>query len=122
MNQQEFLDSVQHRAGVSADEADRLTRATLTVLADRISGGEADDLAAQLPRGVKDWLVSREPQAERFDLEDFIRRVSERAGVDLDTATRGARAVLSTVRRAVTSGEFEDVLAQLPGEFADFID
>jgi uncharacterized protein (DUF2267 family) len=30
--------------------------------------------------------------------------------------------VLSTVRRAVTSGEFEDVLAQLPGEFADFID
>jgi hypothetical protein len=28
---------------------------------------------------VKDWLVSREPQAERFDLEDFIRRVSERA-------------------------------------------
>jgi len=122
MNQQEFLDMVQHRAGVSADEADRLTRSTLSVLADRISGGEADDLAAQLPRGVKDWLVSREPQAERFDLDDFIRRVSERAGVDLDTATRGSRAVLSTVRRAVTSGEFEDVLAQLPGEFADFID
>ena len=122
MNQQEFLDLVQHRAGVSADEADRLTRATLSVLADRISGGEADDLAAQLPRGVKDWLVSREPQAERFDLEDFVRRVSERAGLDLDTAIRGARAVLSTVRRAVTSGEFEDVLAQLPGEFADFID
>jgi uncharacterized protein (DUF2267 family) len=113
---------VRHRAGVSADEADRLTRATLSVLADRISGGEADDLAAQLPLGVKDWLVSREPQAERFDLEDFIRRVSERAGVDLDTATRGSRAVLSTVRRAVTSGEFEDLLAQLPGEFADFID
>jgi uncharacterized protein (DUF2267 family) len=51
MNQQEFLDSVQHRAGVSADDADRLTRATLSVLADRISGAEADDLAAQLPRG-----------------------------------------------------------------------
>jgi uncharacterized protein (DUF2267 family) len=30
--------------------------------------------------------------------------------------------VLSTVRRAVTSGEFEDVLAQLPKEFAEFID
>lgn len=48
--------------------------------------------------------------------------MSERAGVDLDTATRGARAVLSTVRHAVTSDEFEDVLAQLPREFADFID
>jgi uncharacterized protein (DUF2267 family) len=36
---------------VSADEADRLTRATLSVLADRISGAEADDLTAQLPQG-----------------------------------------------------------------------
>src|SRR3954447_11606279 len=103
MDQHEFLDSVQQRAGVSADEADRLTRATLGVLADRITGGAADDLAAQLPRGGEDW-------------------VSERAGVGPDTATRGARAVLSTVRRAVTSGEFEDVLAQLPREFGDFID
>lgn len=122
MDQKEFLDSVAQRAGVSRDEAERLTRATMVVLADRISGGEARDLAAQLPRGVRDWLVPREEQAQRFDLEEFIRRVSERAGISVEEATRGVRAVLSTVRRAVTGGEFEDVLAQLPKEFAEFID
>ena len=121
MNQKEFLESVTVRGRLSPQQAERLTEATLTVLADRISAGEAEDLAAQLPKGVRDWLVSKEEPAQKFDLEEFIRRVSERAAVDLDTATRGAWAVLSTIRRAVTTGEFEDMLAQLPKEFGEFI-
>ena len=121
MNQKEFLESVTVRGRLSPQQAERLTEATLTVLADRISAGEAEDLAAQLPKGVRDWLVSKEEPAQKFDLEEFIRRVSERAAVDLDTATRAAWAVLSTIRRAVTTGEFEDMLAQLPKEFREFI-
>ena len=121
MNQKEFLESVTVRGRLSPQQVERLTEATLTVLADRISAGEAEDLAAQLPKGVRDWLVSKEEPAQKFDLEDFIRRVSERAAVDLDTATRGTWAVLSTIRRAVTTGEFEDMLAQLPKEFRKFI-
>jgi uncharacterized protein (DUF2267 family) len=121
VNQKDFLESVTVRGRLSPEQAERLTEVTLTVLADRISAGEAEDLAAQLPKGVRDWLVSKEEPAQKFDLEEFIRRVSERAAVDLDTATRGARAVLSTIRRAVTTGEFEDVLAQLPKEFREFI-
>jgi uncharacterized protein (DUF2267 family) len=119
---EEFVDSVAKRAGGSREEAELLIPATMSVLADQISGGEATDLAAQLPRGVRDWLVPREEQAQKFDLEEFVRRVSERTNLDLETATRGVRAVLSTIRRAVTGGEFEDVLAQLPKEFAEFID
>jgi uncharacterized protein (DUF2267 family) len=122
VNQKEFLESVTVRGRLSPQQAERLTEATLTVLADRISAGEAEDLAAQLPKGVRDWLVSKEEPAQKLDLEEFIRRVSERAAVDLDTATRGAWAVLSTIRRAVTTGEFEDVLAQLPKEFREFIE
>jgi uncharacterized protein (DUF2267 family) len=121
VNQKEFLESVTVRGRLSPQQAERLTEATLTVLADRISAGEAEDLAAQLPKGVRDWLVSKEEPAQKFDLEEFIRRVSERAAVDLDAATRGAWAVLSTIRRAVTTGEFEDMLAQLPKEFGEFI-
>ncbi|HVC73778.1 MAG TPA: DUF2267 domain-containing protein [Mycobacteriales bacterium] len=121
MNQKEFLESVTVRGRLSPQQAERLTEATLTVLADRISAGEAEDLAAQLPKGVRDWLVSKEEPAQKFDLEEFIRRVSERTAVDLDTATRAAWAVLSTIRRAVTTGEFEDMLAQLPKEFREFI-
>ncbi len=121
MNQKEFLESVTVRGRLSPQQAERLTETTLTVLANRISAGEAEDLAAQLPKGVRDWLVSKEEPAQKFDLEEFIRRVSERAAVDLDTATRGVWAVLSTIRRAVTTGEFEDMLAQLPKEFREFI-
>jgi uncharacterized protein (DUF2267 family) len=121
VHQKEFLESVTVRGRLSPEQAERLIEATLTVLADRISAGEAEDLAAQLPKGIRDWLVSKEEPAQKFDLEEFIRRVSERAAVDLYTGTRGVRAVLSTIRRAATTGEFEDVLAQLPKEFTEFI-
>jgi uncharacterized protein (DUF2267 family) len=37
--------------------------------------------------------------------------------VDGDTARTGVRAVLSTVREAITPGEWDDVVAQLPEEY-----
>jgi uncharacterized protein (DUF2267 family) len=44
----EFITSVRER-GVPPEEAETLTHATLRVLAERLTGGEADDLRAQLP-------------------------------------------------------------------------
>jgi uncharacterized protein (DUF2267 family) len=46
---QTFIDTEAQRAGLPKDQADLLARATLQTLADRITGGEAKDLAAQLP-------------------------------------------------------------------------
>ena len=50
MKYDEFIGQVQHRAGLgSHTEAECATRATLETLAERLAGGEAHDLAAQLP-------------------------------------------------------------------------
>jgi uncharacterized protein (DUF2267 family) len=117
----EFIDATAQRAGVSTDLAEVLTRATMQTLAERITGGEARDLASQLAKPLQEALQPQVEPAEPFGLEEFVRRVSERAGLDAALAWSGVRAVLTTLRDAVTPGEFDDVMSQLPKEFQDLV-
>jgi len=124
MNDQEFIDVVARRAGVSHDQAATLTPAALATLAQRISGGEDDDIANQLP-GALGQHLRRPPgraDAEPLGLDEFVRRVSERSGVDQTLAMAGVRAVLTTIREAVTGDEVTDMLSQLPKEFLQVIE
>lgn len=124
MNEREFIDAVAGRAGVSAEQAATLTPAVLATLAERISGGEADDIANQLPAELGRHL-RRPPgvaNAEAFTLAEFVRRVSERAGVDQTMAAAGVQAVLTTIGEAVTGDEFKEMLSQLPREILAVIE
>ena len=109
-----FLDTVAEAARVGRDEAERATRATLRTIGERITRGEADDIAAQLPPEAAPYLESTERGAERFDLDEFLRRVAERAGVDAESSERLASAVFLALGRALTREEMDDLAAQLP--------
>jgi uncharacterized protein (DUF2267 family) len=121
VNDREFFHTVAQRAGLSREEAADLTRATLATLADRLSGGEARDLAAQLPEPLAQPLRSGDEAAKRFDLEEFVRRVSKHTGLTPLETTRGIRAVLITLREVVANDEFAQVMAQLPKDFGTLI-
>jgi uncharacterized protein (DUF2267 family) len=115
----EFIAQVQRRADLSTkDEAERAIRATLETLAGRLAGGEAKDLAAQLPPEIAIYLEQpRVGAGEDFSLDEFFKLVSEREGVELAEASFHARVVLGLLTEVVTMGEIEDVRAQLPPEF-----
>jgi uncharacterized protein (DUF2267 family) len=116
----EFLGRVQNRAQLSSlGDAEIATRATLTTLRERLAGGEPKDLAAQLTDSIAKYLEApgRE-EPDRFSLEEFYKRVQQRADIDHETAVFQARAVMSVLRDAVTAGEISDVCAQLPAEYA----
>lgn len=115
-----FIRNVAELAGVSTDHAEALTRATLFTLGERITGGEVRDLAQRLPMELAPPRIPPEERAEKFGVEEFVRRVAERAHVDEKEARVGTRAVLFTLRRAA-GNEFRDVVAQLPHEFTDFV-
>jgi uncharacterized protein (DUF2267 family) len=119
MNYDTFIDKVAARAAVSAEQAVVLTQATLKTLADRLTAGEALDLAAQLPKQLQLRLRPGMEAAERFSLAEFNRRVAQRAGVDAAAAATGVGAVFTTLREAVSGGEFDDLLTQLPDDFAE---
>ena len=120
MRYDEFIGQVQHRAGLGSHaEAERATRATLETLAERLAGGEAHDLAAQLPPELALYLQS--PDAgigAKLTLDEFFVLVSEREGVDLPDATLHARVVIGVLTEAVSLGEIQDVRVQLPAAFA----
>ncbi len=120
MKYDEFIGQVQHRARLgSRAEAERATRATLETLAERLAGGEAHDLAAQLPRELAHALQL--PDAgigAKLTLDEFFALVSEREGVELEDATLHARIVISVLTEAVSVGEIQDVRVQLPAAFA----
>ena len=123
MKHDEFIGQVQHHARLaSRGEAERATRATLQTLGERLAGGEPKDLASQLPPEIGAYLLSGAAgKGERFSLDEFYRRVSEREGKDLPQAVFHARAVIRVLNEAVSRGEFNDILAQLPPEFDRFI-
>jgi uncharacterized protein (DUF2267 family) len=112
----EFIDSVAKRSGTSPRQAEVLTRATLRTLAERIDGGEARDLAAQLPEQLRAHVFAPSETGERFGLDIFVQRVSGRADVDESLARAGMRAVFDTVRDGVTPDEYDDVIGQLPAD------
>jgi len=118
MKYDEFIGQVQHRARLdSRGAAVRATRAVLEVLAERIHPGERSNLCAQLPEEIALYL-ERNPEPERFGLDEFFERVSEHEGSPPSKAVHHARAVISVLQDAVSSGQIEDVRAQLPEEYA----
>jgi uncharacterized protein (DUF2267 family) len=122
MDQDQFYDLVAARADRLRERVPALVEATLTTLAERISGGQAHDLAEQLPEPLRPALATALEPAQPLSVEEFADRVSMRAGVDAEEARVGASAVLVTVRGTVTPQIWNDVLAQLPQEYAGLID
>lgn len=102
------------------DVAQQAIVATLQTLAERINGDEARHLAAQLPiefQGIVDETASASEEGEPFGFDEFIARVGRRLERDEGDAARAARAVFDAVGASVASGEWGDVLSQLPNEY-----
>ncbi len=118
MQYQEFVERVESR--IQPDNTGTTAAAiaaTLETLSERVSGGEASDLAAQLPTELKGQLTAGSEDAEEFPLEEFYRRVAEREDVSVPDATLHAQAVVRTLREATSGGEMDDIRSQLPGEY-----
>jgi uncharacterized protein (DUF2267 family) len=117
----EFITNVGGRADVSLQTGDALTAATLQTLAERISGGEAAQLAKYVPEELRPHLTGAEEPAQRFDSQEFVRRVAELAGTDPERAASGVRAVFATLREETPREELEDVLTQLPKDYSSLV-
>src|SRR4051812_11217183 len=85
------------------------------------SVAEAHDLASQLTSRLPADLRPAREEAEAFGVEEFVRRVAQRGDVGPEETRTGTVAVLTTVREAVTPGEFDDVLSQLPPEYRELV-
>jgi uncharacterized protein (DUF2267 family) len=120
MDENGFLTIVEQLAGIGRERAIQATRATLETLGERIAAGEARDLAEQLPPELAPWIAST-GGPEPFDVDEFLRRIAEREGVDTETSERHARAALEALARTVTAKELADMVAELPKDYAPLL-
>lgn len=128
MRHEEFINLVQERANLDSQaEAERITEVTLSTLGERIYRSARDDIAAQLPAGLKEYLHQRArpqvsaEQVDRFSLEEFYNRVSARADVGYPSAVEQAKAVFQTLREAISAGEWQDLREELPAEYDELL-
>jgi uncharacterized protein (DUF2267 family) len=108
------------------NEAWRVLRAYLQVLRDQLTVDEAAQLAAQLPMVLRgafwDGFDPGHQPAKPHDRDHFLTLLAERALLrDSDEAARAAEAATEVLRRHVTAGEIEDVLAQLPRDLREVL-
>jgi len=120
MDRDTLLRRVMAQTGLDELEADKAMRAVLFVLADVVSRDEVHDMASQLPKEFRDLLMGRLGQAgpvQRMNWQAFVGRVQSDLGLDsFEKAERITLAVFSALKEAVSPGEMEDVLAELPVE------
>jgi uncharacterized protein (DUF2267 family) len=121
MKYDEIAERVQQRAGI-ADRAaaEGTVIEVLQELCDRLSGKEARDLLAQLP-GELQRAVIVSPFPLPVDHDTFVGNIARELGISPDEARTRIRAVISTLREAVSWGEFQDVLEELDPQYADFV-
>lgn len=96
MNDDELISAIQENSDLDdRDEVERAAYATLTVLGLRLAGG--------------------------FSLDDFYDRVGRLEGTGHDEARRHARAVMAGVKAAIDRYEWDNILDQLPADYADLM-
>ena len=116
MQEEEFISAVERRTGLDSDDAAyAATDATLTVLGQRLTEGEAENIASQLPTRLDETLTGESAEAEGFSVEEFVERVFERereqtgsSVADTDEAERHIRGVTSVLGNAVSGSELDD--------------
>lgn len=125
MDETEFLERVQRRAGLdSFEEARTVTAATLRAFGEAVGEETAAAVAAELPAAFG-GTVAVSTGARDYDPREFVERVranEHRADVDETDAERHAAAGLSTLADAVSRDTFEDARGRLPDGYDRLLD
>lgn len=121
MQTDEFYETVEeHSPADSSERAAVVTEAVLETLGETLTGGEAEDVATQLPDEVASHLEHAAHDGSGYDREEFLSRVGEHLrGTELESESETAdlegytQGVIDAIAAGLTESELQDVKAQL---------
>lgn len=105
----------------------RALKGVLHTLRDRSTVAESAQLASQLPELIRgayyeNWRPAHTPERYR-DAAGFLDRVRDHSGLAGETeASFAVTAVMTVLRRHVSSGELDDVLATMPSPIRELLE
>jgi len=100
----EFITHVESLAqSNSREEAENATRATLETIKERIAGDELEVFTRLLPQELGNYLRGREGDSgQSFNLQEFIKRASQKENIEPTTAAIHVRAVFAVLQNAIS--------------------
>lgn len=117
MQEDEFYALVQEASHLETTDRARIaTEAVLETLGETLTGGEAENVAAQLPGELATLVEDADHDGAGYDREDFVERVGDHlrgTDVESDDAERFADGVTDALAAALTRGELQDLKSQL---------
>lgn len=114
-----FLADVRTRGGYDSDEAERITRAVVAALGQRLPPEQAEHLADQLPQPMSDLLTGAPARITDWSVSQFCDHVAEELAIGSQEARADARIVLATLASRISGGELNKILTDLPSGYAD---
>ncbi|BAZ31019.1 hypothetical protein NIES4074_34890 [Cylindrospermum sp. NIES-4074] len=127
MEYNEFITHVESLAqSNSREEAESATRATLETIKERIAGDELEAFTRLLPQELGNYLRGREGDSgQSFNLQEFIKRASQKENIEPTTAAIHVRAVFAVLQNAISpeifarfhsyfSHDYEELFATSP--------
>lgn len=123
LNDEKFYDIVAEGLPDSVDAGpEEAADATLHTLAERITGGQAGDLALYLPREGRRPLTDSDEETREFERDEFLERIAMQTDVERSDAPDLARAAFDGIRESTAREEFENVRTQLSNEYDDLFE
>ncbi|MCC5598891.1 DUF2267 domain-containing protein [Nostoc favosum] len=121
MEYDEFITHVQSLTqSDSREKAERATRATLETLKERIADDEAQELAANLPQQLGDYLRGKEGDSGgSFNLQEFIARASKKENIEPTTVAIHVRAVFTVLQNAISPELFAALHAHFSHDYEE---
>lgn len=124
MSADAFYRTVMETSGVrDREQAKRATAAVFHALRDRITLTESDQVFAQLPWELQMvWVMGERSDREpvKMHRQAFYERVRREAALASAAEAQAATlAVFAALKKQISAGEADDVLAQLPKDLKD---
>ncbi|OCQ89877.1 hypothetical protein BCD64_18205 [Nostoc sp. MBR 210] len=121
MEYHEFITHVQSLSqSDSLEEAELATRATLETIKERVAESDIQDLAAQLPRKLSDYLQAQtQASTQSFHLQEFIQRVSQKEHIEPTTTAIHVRAVFAVLQNAISPEIFSKFQAHFSHDYEE---
>ncbi|MBN8547885.1 MAG: DUF2267 domain-containing protein [Deltaproteobacteria bacterium] len=105
------------------EQALKIIRTTLELLAELLPAGHCDAVRAELPPEIGNFLsISAVRMGQTFSLGEFFERICEESGETMQNVVPQVRAVSEVLRESVSEKVLMEMYAGLPDEYRQLFD
>ena len=123
-------DAIEERMPIDRDRTEKMVGIVFSALSARLTRDEGEEFIAQLPAALKDlWrhevatrMVRGEQGVEKLSKDQFLAKIQAEGHLaSAADAEFIARCVIHILKKAISPGEIQDAISQLPSDLKEWM-